>query len=166
MKNRQLISRKLWCNTGISPCDNSEGQDAGLGARLHREGIYVYLRLIHKVVQRKPTQHCKAVILQLKINSKNNLMVTKGRMGEGGINQEYGICRYNLLYKKQILYTNVYMWNLEKWYLFERQEQRHRVREQTCGHGGGGRGEGGVKQIGRLELIHQVGAKAIVVLHS
>ena len=29
---------------------------------------YVYLRLIHGDVRQKPTQHCKAIILQLKIN--------------------------------------------------------------------------------------------------
>ena len=33
-----------------------------------REGIYVYLWLIHVDVWQKPTQHCKAIILQLKIN--------------------------------------------------------------------------------------------------
>ena len=30
------------------------------------EGIYVYLWLTHIVVWQKPTQHCKAIILQLK----------------------------------------------------------------------------------------------------
>ena len=75
-------------------------------------------------------------------------MVTKGRMEEGGLNQEYEICRYNLLYKKQISYINAYMcnlekWYLEEWYLFAGQEQRHRITEQTCGYGGGGRGEVG-----------------------
>ena len=33
-----------------------------------REGTYVYLWLIHVDVEQKPTQHCKAIILQLKIN--------------------------------------------------------------------------------------------------
>ena len=33
------------------------------------EGTYVYLWLIHVDVQQKPTQHCKAIILQLKKNS-------------------------------------------------------------------------------------------------
>ena len=40
---------------------------------LKREGIYVYLyiyQLTHVVVQQKPTQHCKAIFLQLKINLK------------------------------------------------------------------------------------------------
>ena len=31
-----------------------------------REGIYVYISLIHFIVQQKLTQHCKAIILQLK----------------------------------------------------------------------------------------------------
>ena len=35
--------------------------------RLKKEGIYVYLQMIYVVVQQKPTQHCKATILQLKI---------------------------------------------------------------------------------------------------
>ena len=36
------------------------------------EGIYVYLWLTHIVVWQKPTQHCKAIILQLK-KKKNAL---------------------------------------------------------------------------------------------
>ena len=38
-----------------------------MGGRFKREGAYVPLRLIHAVVWQKPTQHCKAVILQLQI---------------------------------------------------------------------------------------------------
>ena len=34
------------------------------------EGTYVHLWLIHFVVWQKPTQHCKAIILQLKTNLK------------------------------------------------------------------------------------------------
>ena len=37
--------------------------------RFKREGPYVYLWLIHINVQQKPTQYCKAIILQLKINN-------------------------------------------------------------------------------------------------
>ena len=37
-------------------CDDLEGWDWGeVGGRLKREGIYVYLWLIHVVVQQKPT---------------------------------------------------------------------------------------------------------------
>ena len=35
--------------------------------RFKREGSYVCLWLIHVDVQQKPTQHCKAIILQSKI---------------------------------------------------------------------------------------------------
>ena len=35
--------------------------------RFRREGTYVYLRLIHVATWQKPTQHCKATILQFKI---------------------------------------------------------------------------------------------------
>ena len=34
-----------------------EGQEAG--------NIYIYIQLIHNVVQQKVTQHCKAIIFQL-----------------------------------------------------------------------------------------------------
>lgn len=38
----------------------------GVGGRLNREGTSVYIQLIHTVVQQELTQHCKAVIFQLK----------------------------------------------------------------------------------------------------
>ena len=44
------------------------------GGRLKKEEIYVWLWQIHIVVQQKPTQHCKAIILHLKINLKKNRM--------------------------------------------------------------------------------------------
>ena len=50
-------------------CDDLEGWNVGLGGRLKREGIYVYVSLIHAVVEQKPTQNCKAIILQLKKKS-------------------------------------------------------------------------------------------------
>ena len=37
-----------------------------VGGRLKREGIYVYIELIHITEQQKLTQYCKAIILQLK----------------------------------------------------------------------------------------------------
>ena len=37
-------------------------------------GVYVHLRLIHIIVQQKPT-HCKEIILQLKVNLKNNIYI-------------------------------------------------------------------------------------------
>ena len=39
-----------------------------VGGRFKREGTCVYPWLIHVDVWQKPTQHCKAIILQLKIN--------------------------------------------------------------------------------------------------
>ena len=57
-------------------CDNLEGWGEvgwdGMGreveGRFKREGTYVYLWLIHADVWQKPTQYCKAIILQLKKN--------------------------------------------------------------------------------------------------
>ena len=39
-----------------------------MGGKFKREGIYVYLWLIHVVEWQKPTQHYKASVLQLKMN--------------------------------------------------------------------------------------------------
>ena len=43
------------------------GETGMAGGMLEREGIYAYLWLIDVAVWQKPTQHCKATILQLKI---------------------------------------------------------------------------------------------------
>ena len=43
-----------------------------VGGRLRREGTCVYLWLIHVDVWRRPTQYCKAIILQLKVNKKKS----------------------------------------------------------------------------------------------
>ena len=49
-------------------CNNLEGW--GVGGRFKRKGTYVYLWLIHADGWQKPTQYCKAIILQLNINVK------------------------------------------------------------------------------------------------
>jgi len=47
--------------------DNLEWWDwVGGGREVKREGIYVYLWLTHVDIWQKPTQYCKAIILQLK----------------------------------------------------------------------------------------------------
>ena len=49
-------------------CYNLEGWDGVGGEReVEREGTYVYLWLIHVDVWQKPSQHCKAITLQLKL---------------------------------------------------------------------------------------------------
>ena len=45
-------------------CDDLGGWDEGRGGRSTREGIYVFIQLIHFVVQQKLTQHYKAILLQ------------------------------------------------------------------------------------------------------
>ena len=42
------------------PCGDLEEWDEGEGGRSKREGIFVYIQLIHFLVQQKLTQHCKA----------------------------------------------------------------------------------------------------------
>ena len=39
-----------------------------VGGRLRREWIHTHLELVHAVIQQKPTQHCKAIVLRLKTN--------------------------------------------------------------------------------------------------
>ena len=48
----------------------------GVGGRLKRQEMYVYLWLMHVVVQQKLTQHCKEIVLQLK---KKKNKGTEGR---------------------------------------------------------------------------------------
>ena len=52
-------------------CDNLEGRDRMGGGKFKPEGPYVCLWLIHVGVWQKPTQYCKTIILQLKVNFKN-----------------------------------------------------------------------------------------------
>ena len=47
-------------------CDDLDGRSGRVGRRLKREGICVYIQLIHVAVEQKLTQHCKAITLQLK----------------------------------------------------------------------------------------------------
>ena len=53
----------------LVPCHNLEGWD-GMedGWEVQGGGVYVYLWLSHANVWKKPTQYCKGIILQLKIN--------------------------------------------------------------------------------------------------
>ena len=58
-------------------CDHLEGWDRE-GGRETQEGgdmgIYVYISLTHFLVQQKLTQHCKAIILQLKKKKVKELL--------------------------------------------------------------------------------------------
>ena len=47
-------------------CDDLDGWEMGIGGRLEREGIYVYVKLICFAVEQKITQHCKATIIKKK----------------------------------------------------------------------------------------------------
>ena len=52
-------------------CDDLDGW-AGCGRGPRRRGyLYMYMELIHFVVQQKLTQHCKTTILQIFLKKKN-----------------------------------------------------------------------------------------------
>ena len=63
---------KLLYNRELSPvlCDILDGWNEEVAGRFKRKGLHVYLKLIHIVMQQKPTRLCKVIILQLKINFK------------------------------------------------------------------------------------------------
>ena len=46
-----------------------------MGGRFKREETYVYLWLIYVDVWQKPTQYCKIIIIQLKINFKTHTII-------------------------------------------------------------------------------------------
>ena len=52
-------------STGYSVTAYRGGMTWEVGRRFRREETYVYLWLIHVHVWQKPTQYCKAIILQL-----------------------------------------------------------------------------------------------------
>ena len=54
--------------------DNSEGWErVGSGREVQEGGdIYIYLWLIHVDTWQKPTQYCKATVLQFKVNLKTH----------------------------------------------------------------------------------------------
>ena len=49
-------------------CEDLEGWD-GVEREAQEGGVYVYLWLIHIIVHQKSTQHCKATILHLSLES-------------------------------------------------------------------------------------------------
>ena len=46
-----------------------------MGGQLKTAGMYVYLELINFVVQQKLTQHCKAIISQLKAHTHKKIII-------------------------------------------------------------------------------------------
>ena len=62
---KQIASGKLWYSTGSSALWwPREVEGGGVGGRLQGERTCIYTQLIHVAAQQKPTQHCKAIILQ------------------------------------------------------------------------------------------------------
>ena len=66
----QLPNSVLW--------DEDKSSHREVGGMFKREGTYVYLGLIHTDVWQKPTQHCKAIILQFKKENSHTHTWTKG----------------------------------------------------------------------------------------
>ena len=84
-----------------------------VGGRLKREGTCVYLRLIHVDVRQKPTQYCKAIILQLKINKvkKKKKRLCASNAGDMGLIPGWGTKIPNAAWwpKNTALNYNTYM---------------------------------------------------------
>ena len=64
----------LSCVSGFPPTASTQGKQPlrqdllEVGVSFQKEGTYVYLWLIHVDVWQKLSQHCKAIIFQLKLN--------------------------------------------------------------------------------------------------
>ena len=87
-------------------CDNLEGWDrAGGGREVQGEKTCVYLWLVHADIWQKPTQHCKAIILQLNINTlRKNPHLVKGGLKrhsakgvDAGSSEHLGASVYHIL---------------------------------------------------------------------
>lgn len=75
---KQTTSGKLLGDTGRSTgLQGALWQPGGVGCAGGRGGIHIYLRLIQVVVWRKPTQYCKAIILQSKTKFKKERYINK-----------------------------------------------------------------------------------------
>ena len=72
--NTRATSGNLLCDTGSSTqCSvTTKRGEMGreMGGEFRRKGTCVYLWLIHVDVWQKPTQYCKAIILQFKTNKQ------------------------------------------------------------------------------------------------
>ena len=85
-----------------------------MGGRFKREGTYVYLWLIHVDVWQKPTQYCKAIILQLKINKffkkekKLKHFCSKGHSRKLKDNLKNGRKYLQIIYVKSFNTQNIY----------------------------------------------------------
>ena len=63
----ETVGSAAWHREPSTVLQMAWGGDGGwAGGKLNRGGIYVYLLLMHTIVQQKLTQHSKAVILRLK----------------------------------------------------------------------------------------------------
>ena len=74
---KKIASGKLlYRHRELNPvlCDNLEGWDKVGGVEVQEGGDIRIFWPIHIAIWQKPTQHWKAVILQLKINLKNNFI--------------------------------------------------------------------------------------------
>ena len=63
---KQMASGKLphrHRELGSAPCDDLRDDTGVVGGRLRREGMYVYLQLIHTAVQQTLIQRCNASTL-------------------------------------------------------------------------------------------------------
>ena len=75
---KQIIDGKLLIKAGSSTQYSATTQRDGMGwvgGRPQGEGTYVYLWLTHVTLWQKQTQHCKAIILQLKIIKKKKILL-------------------------------------------------------------------------------------------
>ena len=78
----------LLCSRGSSAWCSVTTSKGGIGwemeGSLKREGTCVHVWLIHAAVWQKPMQHCKTIILQLKINKKKTSKQKRMQLADSG----------------------------------------------------------------------------------
>ena len=76
--NEDEVTLRYDSELNLVLCDNLGGWDGG---RIGREGTFLCLWLIHVDLWQKPAQYCKAIILQLKINSFFFKLTSQRKLG-------------------------------------------------------------------------------------
>ena len=107
------------------------GWGAGRG-RLKREGTCVYSWLIHGVVQQKPTQHCNAIILQLR---KKKQSAQLDNMVSCSIDTREMMSKWGFP-KKNLTWGRIWIWCKEMEHVAkEGKEDEKAGRGSSLGHG-------------------------------
>ena len=75
---QRASGNRLYSTGSSAQCSVMTQMGEGGRGRSKREGIQVYIQLIHFIVQQKLTQHCKAILPQLKKKEYSQSLTAQG----------------------------------------------------------------------------------------